>query len=339
MLGAGFGVGAIGGWAAAKGSQAKQSSHRVVLASEEELPSVNTPQTSVVNPVPPNASPADEIRSLEEKLHRTQLAYHMAKEMGQFQAGFLARTSHELRSPINSVISLHQLILSDLCEDPAEEREFVAQANTAAQKMLSLMDQLIKVAKASYGKEKLDLRPISLQDALLEVQQFTYLQARNRNLRLEIELPDDDVSVLADANWLRQVLVSLIDTPISLVQEGTIHLTTQVDAEAGFAQIWIDDERSADFWQEPANLLNLGSPSDSPSDSPNLLSPMAAHLPEALEDAPSPGLVLLVSQMLLERMGGRLDLLMIPSDVKDTQGEVGSNLTRIQCSVPIASSL
>jgi signal transduction histidine kinase len=53
------------------------------------------------------------------------LDYWRAIELAQFKAGFLARTSHELRSPLNGMISGLQLILSDLCDDAAEEREYV----------------------------------------------------------------------------------------------------------------------------------------------------------------------------------------------------------------------
>ncbi len=52
----------------------------------------------------------------------------MAAQMGQYKAGFLARTFHELGSPLTSLISLYQLILSDLCDSPAEERDCIAQA-------------------------------------------------------------------------------------------------------------------------------------------------------------------------------------------------------------------
>jgi K+-sensing histidine kinase KdpD len=45
-----------------------------------------------------------------QQLQQVQLAYQMAWEMSQFKAGFLARTTHELRSPLNGLIGLHQLI-------------------------------------------------------------------------------------------------------------------------------------------------------------------------------------------------------------------------------------
>jgi signal transduction histidine kinase len=259
---------------------------------------------------------------LHDQLQQAQLAYQMATEMAQFKAGFLARTSHELRSPINSVISLHQLILSDLCDDPAEERQFVAQAYDSAKKMLALLDELISVSKAVYGTEQLELQPLQLQDLLIHVQHLTHLQAKNRNLRLNIELPQPDLYVLADPRWLQYVLVSLIDTPISLMQEGTIRLSTQVAPELQRVQILIEDQRPAEFWSEPLDLLD------------RLNHDGKADLLLA-ERSRTPGLTLLVNQALLELMGAKLEVLATPS-IDDI--DPGNRYTRLQCSILLALS-
>lgn len=265
-----------------------------------------------------------EIQRLQSELQRTQLAYYMAKEAEQFKAGFLARTSHELRSPLNSVMSLQQLILADLCEDAAEEREFVVQAYEAAQRLLSLLDKLIGVSKATYGTEKLRLQPVALDDVLMEVQSLTMMQAQNRSQRLEIEYPDPEVQVLADPRWLRQVLVSLVDTPIALMQEGTIRVTSQVVPTEKIVRIQIEDERPASFWSEPIDLLQTLQTRG------QVIKDVAgtAQSLDLLAQVPSPGISLLVNQTLVSLMGGQLEVLQVPSftEVK----------TCIQCSMRLA---
>lgn len=271
---------------------------------------------------------ASEIQRLRAELQRTQLAYQMAKEAEQFKAGFLARTSHELRSPLNSVMSLQQLILSDLCEDAAEEREFVAQAYTAAQKLLGLLDKLISVSKATYGTEKLHLQPVLLEDVFMEVQSLTMMQAQNRSQRLEIDYPDPDVQVIADPRWLRQVLVSLVDTPIALMQEGTIRVTSEVEPTANLVHIQIEDERPASFWSEPIDLLQtLRTRGHLSADATKKA---AQTLPDLLEQTPSPGVSLLVNQTLVDLMGGRLDVLQVPTETEPK--------TRVQCSMRLVEA-
>ncbi|NJO42929.1 MAG: HAMP domain-containing histidine kinase [Cyanobacteria bacterium CRU_2_1] len=324
-LGIGLGIGTVGGWWIGR-SRPSAFSHSVpssAIPLESTLP--DSPSSTVQR-----TEPSDQQIWLAE-LRRTQLAYQMAKETAKFQAGFLARTSHELRSPINSVISLHQIILADLCEDPAEERDFIVQANTAAQKMLALLDELIKVSKAVHDNEKLQIQPLELQDVLAEVQMFTHLQAQNRNLRLEIELPDSDIYVLADPRWLRQVLVSLIDTPISLMQEGCVRLNVQLPVEGDRVNLWIEDERPASFWQDPIDLMD----SLQQDKQPDPLTKEAV-MNRSLSPSASPGLTLLINQTLLELMSGRLEVLAIPS-ITDDPSQPPSTLTRIQCSIPLAS--
>jgi signal transduction histidine kinase len=235
-----------------------------------------------------------ELQSTE--LQRSQLAYAMATEMGNFKAGFLARTAHELRSPLNTVISLHQLILNGLCDNPEEEQEFISQAYAAAERMLALLDQLIAVSKTEHGSDQLKLQSVNLRETLASVDYLTQLQAKNRNLRLTIELPDPSIQVKADPRWFQQVLLSLVDTPLSLMQEGTVNVTTAIAAAQ--VKIIIEDERPASFWHESVGLLEALKSQQLPVE----------------EDAQtlSPGLSLLMNQTLVTLMGGTLEAIATP---------------------------
>ncbi|HEY9630149.1 MAG TPA: HAMP domain-containing sensor histidine kinase [Coleofasciculaceae cyanobacterium] len=312
-LAAGLGLGAVGGW------RLGRRSHQPIA-----LPSATPASLSV------------EQNTLVDQLRQTQIAYHKATEIEKFKSGFLARSSHELRSPINSVISLHQLILSDLCEDPAEEREFIGQAQAAAEKMLALLDRLISLSKMSYGLEPLQTEPLRLEDVFAEVQYFVQLLAQNRNIRLEVTPPDPDLYVQADPRWLRQILISLIDAPLLLMQEGYIRLKSQVDLERQQVQIWVEDERPVEFWRESSDLLEAV---NGKSLNPNVVTDpqlanaqlVKAELQEAIAKIPSPGLTLLIIQTLLDEMAGHLEILEIPSESSPE-----NHLTRIQCSVPLA---
>lgn len=269
-----------------------------------------------------------EIERLQEELRETRLAYQMAMEMSQFKAGFLARVSHELRSPLNGMIGMHQLILSDLCDDPAEEREFIGQAHASALKLLKLLDLILTVSKTEHGSIKMEIQPLSLASLLNEVYQLTYLQAQDRNLRFQLIPPDPEVYVLADPTRLRQVLVSLVDIPIHSMREGHLCLSTKLEPETGYVHIWIEDERPASFWQEPLALLQ---------------DPLSVE--QSWSGQVSPGMTLLMNQTLLERMQGRLEILATPLETSSdaslpaclpSPGEIEpTNLSRVQCSIPL----
>ncbi|MEH1999022.1 MAG: HAMP domain-containing sensor histidine kinase [Nostoc sp.] len=256
----------------------------------------------------------EDMPPISQQLQQTQLAYQMAREMSQFKAGFLARTTHELRSPLNGLIGLHQLILSDLCEDPAEEREFIAQAQERTLKLLKLMDEILGVARIEHGMNKLDIQPRPLAQILEEVHNLTYMLAANRNFPLQLLPADPEIYVLADYLWLRQILISLIDTAITQMDEGSICISTSIPT-SNFVNIWLDVPTHAILWSEPIDLIKS-------EDQPTQIYQQKAAL--------SPGMRLLINQTLVEVMGGKLEIL--PSTIAK---EPTQQLTRLQISIPL----
>ncbi|AFY42170.1 sensor histidine kinase KdpD [Nostoc sp. PCC 7107] len=262
------------------------------------------------------AEEPENVSKLLQDLKQTQLAYQMAQEMSHFKAGFLARTTHELRSPLNSVISLHQLILSDLCENPEEEREFVAQAHEKALKLLQLMDEILSVSRIEYGTNRLDIQPRCLDTVFQEVKDLTYMLAANRNFPLQMSPVDPEIYVLADHRWLRQVLVNLVDTAITQMQEGSIGVSATVLHITNTAHIYLDIPTHALPESEPIDLIKYDN-----------LSPQIQDEKANL----SPGMKLLLNQTLLEVMGAKLE--MLPNSIKSESSEAQ---TRVQISIPLA---
>ena len=254
-------------------------------------------------------------------LVQAQLAYQMAAEMGQFKAGFLTRISHELRSPLNSLIGLQQLILSDLCDDPAEEREVVAQAQAAAFKLVKLLDEILNVARTEQATTRIEIQPLQLVHVLQEVYDLTYLLAANSNFRLQVLPNDPEIYILADPRWLRQVLVNLVDTCISQMEEGSIHVSAQLTPAADSIHIWLDVQLPATTWAEPVDLIQ----------SSVCRQPFESKLKQRVKKnaIPSPGLKLMLNQTLLEHMQGCLELLPVPTQA----GE--SPCTRMQITIPL----
>ena len=292
------------------------------LGREKKEPDTFPEAHPAVSPIEEAKIPSDvleEVARLKEELKQTQLAYQMATEMSQFKSGFLARTSHELRSPLSSLISLHQMVLADLCDDSAEERLCVAQANTSALKLVKLLDEVISVAKTEHGSSQLTLQPLQLSEVLDEVYTLTHLQVANRGYRLEVSPPNSEIYVLADLRRLRQVLVSLVDTAINKMQEGSICISAQPAATSGYIDIWIDVECPPDAWSDPVDLLES--------------SPETETQPG--EQTLSPGMQLLMNQTLIEVMQGQLEVVALPAENSSTA--TPGNFTRIQVSMPLAS--
>jgi len=244
----------------------------------------------------------DSEAAYRQALSDTDLAYHLALETAQFNAGFLARTAHELRSPLNGLLGLHQLILGDLCDSPEEERGFVQQAHQAGMKMLTLLDEVIRVSKISTGTLPLKLQPVQLMGLLKTVQEMTHLHAQDRNVRLMVQLPDPQVHVQADPNWLRQVLVHCLESSIHQMEGGgSLRLGLTMHPTQPQVTLWMEDSRPATAWKDSLHWMQADQVPLSPL-------PKQAQLLQVQAPAPlSPGLLLHLDQLILARMGSHLE--------------------------------
>ncbi|MEA5598244.1 HAMP domain-containing sensor histidine kinase [Rivularia sp. UHCC 0363] len=252
-----------------------------------------------------------DILALTERMREIELAYHMAREMSQFKAGFLARTTHVLRSPLNGLIGLHQLILSDLCENPEEEREFIGQAHERALKLLNIIDEILNIARAEHGDRKLDIQLCSLDQILQEVYELTYMLAENRNYPFEVLQPSEEIHVSTDPRWLKQILTSLVDTAISQMEEGRINISAKADNENNLVYIWLDVPKDAIPYSEPIDLIEW-------EDTKKI----DEHKSKLLQG----GMKLLLNQTLLEVMGGKIETVSM---------ETNKENSRLQISIPL----
>ncbi len=252
-----------------------------------------------------------EVENLRSQLDRLRLDYQMLADMVRYKAGFLARVSHELRSPLSGAIGAHQIILADLCNDTEEERDFLSKANESALKMVEMLEEIIKVSRVEEGKLPLKMRQFPLEDIFEEVYGLTYLQATNRNYPFNIEYPDPEIQIYADFKILRQILVHAIETAIFNMEEGSLNFLAQSIPSQNQVAIWLDSPCPFETWSDEIDFLKPEYPS-TPESVPQL----------------STGLTVEIDRSLLELMGGRLEILAAPQE-----GDTGY-VTRIQCLLP-----
>jgi len=230
-----------------------------------------------------------------------QLAYQRLLALERFKSGFLARTSHELRSPINTIVSLSQLILEDLCESPEEEKEFIAQSKDAALKMLALFDQLAAVSKLDIGREPPKLKAVDLSFLLPEVEMLTTLQAANQNVRYRVDAPTDEIEIVTDAKWLKNILVSLIQDAIT--QTKTMRLG--IEHQADTVVIFVESDRPAHTLQTELESIETLPPTEETK---------GATITNVEEIQLSTGLTLATAQTALPLIEGEFAIAALPEE-------------------------
>lgn len=245
-----------------------------------------------------------------------QLAYQRLLALERFKSGFLARTSHELRSPINTIVSLNQLILEDLCEGPEEEKEFIAQSKDAALKMLALFDQIAAVSKLDIGREPPKLENVDLSFLLPEVEMLTTLQAANQNVRYTVDAPMDEIEIFTDAKWLKNILTSLIQDAIAHTKIMQLGIAKETDAWV----IFVESDRPAQTLS--TELKNIETITDLPDEKQSPLNGA-----QAIDEIQlSTGLILAMAHTALPLIQGNFEIASLPD-----------NRSRLQCRFPITT--
>ena len=97
----------------------------------------------------------ESIRHLRELNRRLERANFELAELSHVKTEFLATTSHELRTPLNSILGFTRLILDGLCDSRDEERELLRDVYSSAEHLLSIVNDLLDVAKIEAGKLRL----------------------------------------------------------------------------------------------------------------------------------------------------------------------------------------
>jgi signal transduction histidine kinase len=224
----------------------------------------------------------------------TPAAYYAALDLAQFKGSFLSRTSHELRSPLNALISSLQMIEAGLCDDPEEEKEYIGLAHDGAMKFIGMLDEVLKVSKLQSGRLDLATKEVDLAMVLQEVYFMTRHLAANRNLKLEIPLLDEEILIQADPLYLQQALTILVSRSIEAMEEGSVvlQLTTQNPMI-----LTLTDQLPDEQWEDTLSVLTR--PADPLPALPTLKSGEIITIPTEF----SPAFRLLLARELLLLMG------------------------------------
>ncbi|MCY7405896.1 MAG: HAMP domain-containing histidine kinase [Alkalinema sp. CAN_BIN05] len=201
------------------------------------------------------ASPNPMTQGLSETIAPTdhRIAYYSALDLAQFKGSFLSRTSHELRSPLNALISSLQMIQAGLCDDVEEEKEYVGFAHDAALKFIGLLDEVLKVSKLQSSSLDVAKTEVDLAIVLQEVYFMTRQLAANRNLRLQIPMLDDEILIQADPTYLQQALTILVSRSIAAMDEGSIIFSLTTNGKQ--VTLTLQDELPEAQWQDTVDVL------------------------------------------------------------------------------------
>ncbi|MGW8394668.1 ATP-binding protein [Pseudoduganella sp. HUAS MS19] len=157
---------------------------------------------------------------LEQANSELAMAMQEAKSANQAKSAFLSSMSHELRTPLNAILGFAQILTSEkLPSTLVQKREFANHILKSGRHLLTLINEILDLAKIESGAVALSLEPVALNEILQECESMVAPLASARGIRLLF--PDGCASnVTADRTRLKQILLNLLSNAIKYNRDG-----------------------------------------------------------------------------------------------------------------------
>ena len=231
----------------------------------------------------------------EERASDLRAAVAEAERANVSKGIFLRNMSHEVRTPIAAMMGFADLLASaDLSHE--NRADLVRRLRANGQAILSVLGDLLDLARLDADKIALALEPVSVVEVVGDVLASLEMEARAKGLDVRLDLPSRALrSLQTDRHRLRQILVNLVANAVKFTNEGGIQISLRVEpAEDG------------DRWVIDVADTGIG-----------ILPERHPHVFEPFEQADSSiartyggvGLGMSLSRRLAEQLGGSLVLL------------------------------
>lgn len=177
---------------------------------------------------------------LSSSLERAKLSEELAKAKEEAEAAnkakskFLARVSHEIRTPINAVIGMNEMIIRESKEE--EIQSYARDVKDSSVVLLNLINELLDSSKIESGKMELIMGDYDIRSLLNDIYNMMQIRAKQKNLQLVFEIDEQIPSGYnGDDKRIRQVLTNLLSNAIKYTEKGTVTLSLGCTKENGEA--------------------------------------------------------------------------------------------------------
>jgi signal transduction histidine kinase/DNA-binding response OmpR family regulator/CHASE3 domain sensor protein len=143
------------------------------------------------------------------------------EEANRTKSEFLANMSHELRTPLNAIIGFSEALKDGLMGEVAgNQREYIEDIYNSGEHLLSLINDILDLAKVESGKMTLDLEPVSVNAVLQNSLSMVKEKSLNHRLKLTLEADAGMPDIVADIRKLKQIVYNLLSNAVKFTPDG-----------------------------------------------------------------------------------------------------------------------
>lgn len=229
----------------------------------------------------------------EEKAVQQTLrnALGLAEEANQAKSRFLATMSHELRTPLNAIIGFSEILYRQYFGplEAGRYSDYAKDIHSSAAYLLSLVEDLLDISAIEAGAALHDPTEITLRDIARECVDAARGRAYEKDIGIDLAMPDAPLSVLADARAVKQVFLNLLVNAVKFTPPSG-RITISAQAVGAMVEVAISDNGPG----IEAALIE------------RLLEPFSKHNKNPFTTEKGWGLGLSISKSLIEQQGGKI---------------------------------
>ncbi len=162
------------------------------------------------------------------------------KELERMRSDFVANVSHELKTPLTSIMGSIETLKEGAAEDPNNRSRFLNVIDEHSKNLHHLIEDLLLLSKMESGRENLKREPLNVEKILKKVIGVLDLALTDKKIKVRIDLSEEPFLILGDAKSMEQVFSNLIDNAVKYNGPGG-KITVRGFYETATAKIEIED--------------------------------------------------------------------------------------------------
>ena len=211
------------------------------------------------------------------------------KRLNRVKDDFLSTVSHELKTPLTTIKGFIAILLMEEAGNlNDQQKQFLKMVTGSVGRLEALISDLLDIAKLE-GGVAMETEPVSLIELAKACVESLSVRAGQKNIKLEGEFPSSMPVVLADQQWISQVIDNLISNAIKFTPEGG-RVTVSVQDKGGLALVCVQDTGVGIKEEERQNLFHKFYRAPS----------------HAAMNVPGTGLGLAITKSVVEKHGGNI---------------------------------